>query len=127
MLFLVAIYSAIIVLSVSNRRRSALRNDAQYSIRKSEVRLTVLAAILSLIITVFVGHDFCVVLVNSRIGPDWLITLLSSPFSFLRAYLVPVSQFVFNVGNPYILLIMSSQVRRSFLEALHMDKYFYKE
>lgn len=78
-------------------------------------------------ITIFACFSLCGVLVVSGRSPKWLLLFLFDPqydaFRYLWAYILPLTNFVFNFSNPYMLFFTSSVVRQSMLEALHLTKW----
>lgn len=131
MILLIIRYTSIVICSISQRKSLQERNEEEKLKRKREFRLTVVAAVLSACIAVFACYSISVVLIISESTPKWLKTYLlqreTRYTTYFVDFLVPLTEFIFNFSNPYTLLIMSPMIRRSCLEVLHIDKYFYGE
>lgn len=130
LILLIIIYISIVVCSVLRRKQSSQKESIEEkTLKKRENRLTAVAAVLSISIAIFASSSVCILLLVTQAAPQWLLKYLFAPqylfFRYLMVYIVPFADFIFNFSNPYILLIMSPMIRRSCLETLHIDQYFY--
>lgn len=129
LIFLIIIYTSIVICSILRRKSMQQESEEQKKSRRRENCLTVVAAVLSVSIAIFASFSVCILMLKTQSAPQWLLTYLFAPehnfFHYLMTYVVGFAAFVFNFSNPYILLVMSPMIRRSCLEALHIDKYFY--